>query len=216
MMFGPLGKPPKVRVAPERVARPVADNSRVEVAEEVVQDEEDEEDGEAVNEKEFNEATFARIDHQEKVLREFRDKGEDAELISFLVDPLDQVQTVENFDYAFLIKEKFTSEKIDKTTGLPVIKPTHRELLAEKENKQLVLSLNMQELKELALMREQGEVRGEVGVSSDEENINSSGNSSSRSKCGLRNGDRLSLHRDDKLYKARRARADHHNPANGI
>ena len=47
MMFGPLGKPPKVRVAPERVARPVADNSRVEVAEEVVQDEEDEEDGEA-------------------------------------------------------------------------------------------------------------------------------------------------------------------------
>ena len=51
-------------------------------------------------------------------------------------------QTVENFfDYAFLIKEQSTSQKIDKATGLPVIKPAHREMLAEKESKQLVLQV---------------------------------------------------------------------------
>ncbi len=202
MMLGPLGKPPKVRVAAERAARPVKDNSEVAVAEELIQDEDDDEDSETgeKDKAEFNEATFARIDHQEKVLRELRDKGEDTGLISFLVDPHDQVQTVENFfDYAFLIKEQSTSQKIDKATGLPVIKPAHREMLAEKESKQLVLSMNMQELKELAAIMQEHE---EAGINSNGGSglINNSSSNGSRSNSPKKRKV-LSLHRDDALYK---------------
>lgn len=59
------------------------------------------------------------------------------------MDPLDKVQTVENFfDFAFLIQNKSAAE--DVVNGFP--KALAVENLTNDVRKQLVLSLNMQEL----------------------------------------------------------------------
>ena len=203
MMLGPLGKPPKVRVVKERQAPARKDNSKVITAEEVVQDSDDDEeeeigeDGKPKEKKEFNEATFARINNQVEVLSDLKKTGRShLQLVPFLVDTDDQVQTVENFfDYAFLIKEKATKQKLDKSTGLPVIQTAEREQLEEKESRQLVLSLNMRELKELAKL-----VKEEEGLESDDEESNDNGNGKSSSSSSKKRR-RVTLHRDHVLYQ---------------
>ena len=123
--------------------------------EDIVQEVDEEED------KEFNEATFKRIDVQMNLILEKSKKSQSLPLLPLLFDAEDQVQTVENFfDYAFLIKEKAVAQKVEKETkggsGLPMIIAAPKEKLQELEVKQHVLSLNMKELKELAELCKDG------------------------------------------------------------
>ena len=203
IMLGPLGKPPKIRLQREVKPRAKEDKTKKMVVEDVDQDDDDD-DG---NKKEFNEATFARIDIQERILGKYKEQNKKIDLVSFLVDPEDQVQTIENFfDYAFLIKEKATMEAIDKITGIPTINPAAKEKLEEKESKQLVLSLNMKELQQLAQLVRDGEFVDE----DEDENENENENEDNASSPVRRNNSSSSsskkrkvwsqLHREDQLY----------------
>ena len=202
MMLGPLGKPPKARKVMEKAKKGPKENNKLEKPEEILQDEDDEE------EKEFNEATFARIDTQLKAITKGKKKM--MPLLPFLLDSEDQVQTVENvFDYAFLIKEKAVSQMVMKETGLPVIVQSKKENLGTMESQQLVLSLNMKELKELASLTKDGhfgydeDEEDELRIVSDKAGSSSSSSSSSSSKS-RRNS---LLHRTDPLYSLADAHA---------
>jgi len=149
-MLGSLDKPEKVRVAAKQ--RQAREQKGPEVRPEtIIQEAKIGADGKEITDEEYSEATFARI----KVLSDLlsKDTGEHkaVNLLSFLIDENDHVQTVENFfDLAFLIKS-CTAEAIDD----PI---THQPMLHEKkflndntrDSKQIVLSLNMKDIKKMA------------------------------------------------------------------
>lgn len=202
MMLGPLGKPSKVRKVTEKVAREKIGNVALAKPEDIVQEVDEEED------KEFNEATFKRIDVQMNLILEKSKKSQSLPLLPLLFDAEDQVQTVENFfDYAFLIKEKAVAQKVEKETkggsGLPMIIAAPKEKLQELEVKQHVLSLNMKELKELAELCKDGSY-GYDGEEEDGVTASQGKGKSSSSGSGNGNGHKQRrnsvLHRTDELY----------------
>lgn len=105
------------------------------------------------------EATSARIKQQhqfmeaEKASQLSQGGPPHMDLLSLLVDPKDHVQTVENFfDYAFLIKTKASEfVKPDEGQGYaPGVHTQGPENFAGRENRQLVLSLSMRDVKAMA------------------------------------------------------------------
>jgi len=107
------------------------------------------------------------------------DKAISINILTALVDPTDNVQTIENFfDYSFLIKDKRVVESLDEAgvpVTMPVPQPTDGEDKGVDEGKkQMVLSLAMNDLRDLAQLLPSGYV--------------------------------CPLHRDDPLYEAKDAR----------
>jgi len=150
-MLGSLDKPEKVRVAAKQ--RQAREQKGPEVRPElIIQEAKIGADGKEITDEEHNEATFARIKVLSDLLSKETGENEAVNLFSFLVDENDHVQTVENFfDLAFLIKN-CSAEVIDDAT-------THQPMLHEKkflgdmrlrESKQIVLSLNMKDIKKIA------------------------------------------------------------------
>lgn len=168
---------------------PIVRNPRAERAVES-KPEEQEEDGEiaeATNTRiltlwEFLQGEHGRLSQlslsqsQEQGLSAQDIKPSTINILTALVDPNDNVQTIENFfDYSFLIKDKRVVETLDEE-GIPVTMTVaeSEEKGAEDGKKQMVLSLSMNDLKELAKLLPTGYV--------------------------------CPLHRDDPLYEAKDAR----------
>lgn len=111
--YGPLKREIKAKKAR---ALKVKDNLVHVKPDEIIQDKDDDEDNEATNE---------RLKYQLEVAGKLStdDKGvrKSFELLRLLVDPLDAVQTVENFfDFSFMVKEKRVLMKVDLDSKLPI------------------------------------------------------------------------------------------------
>jgi hypothetical protein len=155
-MLGSMELEEKVRVAQKlRVPR----EKLVEVRpEELIQESKKDADGKEIDEEELNEATFARITRLDRKLDELT-KQQQTNMLTMLVDERDHVQTVENFfDFSFLVKDK----KVEFTEDADIKQPKARHShnmghSVSREAQQLVLSLNMKDVKRLAAaLSEQG------------------------------------------------------------
>jgi hypothetical protein len=146
-MLGSMDQPEKVKnAAKKKIPREKLQEVR---PEELIQDAKKDGDGDEADE--LGEATFARITAQEKKLIELSSRNT-INALKVLVDERDPVQTVENFfDLAFLIKDNKVSITEDTDSNQPMAQ--HFQYLDKampKEPRQLVLSLNMKDLKRLA------------------------------------------------------------------
>lgn len=108
------------------------------------------------------------------------------DLLQLLVDPSDDIQTVENFfDFSFLIKEKKVTVVIDDATQLPQVIS-----IPEGKNEdipiQTVLSMNMKDIKELRMIMNR--IKSEPSLT--------------RKLPGGYMKTYPTLHRDDDLYSA--------------
>eukprot|EP00596_Hydrurales_sp_CCMP1899_P003858 CAMPEP_0119053118 /NCGR_PEP_ID=MMETSP1177-20130426/74208_1 /TAXON_ID=2985 /ORGANISM="Ochromonas sp, Strain CCMP1899" /LENGTH=453 /DNA_ID=CAMNT_0007032949 /DNA_START=102 /DNA_END=1463 /DNA_ORIENTATION=- len=182
IMLGPISKPEKLRkIAEKKGPRQIHEEVK---PEELIQTAE--EDDEATNE---------RIQTQSRHIQslcypEFKPKKKNElpptnvlckpfDLLYNLLDPLDAVQTVENlFDFAFLIKEKQVAQKIDEN-GMPISLLLPGEL-QNADRKQMVLTMNMKDLKKLSKL---------VARKSSADDLSST----------------CPLHRNDLLYSAKNA-----------
>ena len=127
--------------------------------EEIINEKTLDEDGNEEEDPDKCEATTARIARQhsfmeaEKASQASQGGPSTIDLLSLLVDPKDHVQTVENFfDYAFLIKTKH-SEFVRPEDGqgyAPGVHTQGPENFVGRENRQLVLSLSMKDVKAMA------------------------------------------------------------------
>jgi hypothetical protein len=182
VMLGPIGKPEKLRKIAERKG-PKQRHEEVR-PEELTQTAED--DDEATNER-----IQTQRDHiQHLCYPEFKPKKKNElppanticnkfDLLYNLLDPADAVQTVENlFDFAFLIKEKKVTQKIDEN-GMP-ISLLIPDGLHNADRKQMVLTMGMKDLKKLSKL---------VASKSVADGLNSA----------------CPLHRNDLLYAAKNA-----------
>jgi hypothetical protein len=182
IMLGPISKPEKIRKiaekkGPKQIHEEVKPEELIQTAEE---------DDEATNE---------RIQTQSKHIQnlcypEFKPKKKNEQppanatckpfdLLYNLLDPVDAVQTVENFfDFAFLIKEKQVAQKLDEN-GMP-ISLLIPDGLQHENRKQMVLTMNMKDLKKLSKL---------VASKSVADGLNST----------------CPLHRNDLLYAAKNA-----------
>ena len=163
-LLGQVDKVPRLRKQSQRKERANNKNIAVEAPLEVQQSNEGKDD----NANEINEATNDRIHRLYNVMRQEQQRAkppsspEDEEeeesgvpqcdLLQLLVNPKDNIQTVENFfDFSFLIKDKRVVESMD-GKGLPqamVCPPDTLAEGAESQRKQLVLSLSMKDLNEI-------------------------------------------------------------------
>lgn len=120
--------------------------------------ESDKNDNDNTDEDGNAEATNERINHLVDYLEatttslKASSKSARLDLLSTIVDPQDCVQTVENFfDFAFLVKDKRIVQKYDNkknTTQILVVDPAQMEDDGGfQSRKQMVLSLNMSDLK---------------------------------------------------------------------
>tara|TARA_B110000090_G_scaffold205781_1_gene254058 strand:+ start:381 stop:1178 length:798 start_codon:yes stop_codon:yes gene_type:complete len=136
-------------------------------------------------------------------------------LLNVLFDPEDPVQTIENFfDFAFLIKENSVVQRFDKKTKRPRCVAANKNSLEKMPRKQLVLSLNMGELEQLAeLLEPEGGGLGGSELSSSNKNSSSTptptptptpSSSSSSGSSSQKNKQKFhcALHRNDPLYAA--------------
>jgi hypothetical protein len=182
IMLGPIGKPKKPRKIAERKG-PKQRHEEVR-PEELTQTAED--DDEATNERiqtqrdhiqnlcypEFKPTKKNELPPANTICNQF-------DLLYNLLDPADAVQTVENFfDFAFLIKEKKVTQKIDEN-GMP-ISLLIADGLQNADRKQMVLSMGMKDLKKLSKL---------VAGKSVADGLNSA----------------CPLHRNDLLYAAKNA-----------
>ena len=148
IMLGCIDKEPKIRKQNVKKAKQSKESMATTVPSEIIQSQKD-------NENETNEATNERIHHLYTAIQE---KGDD--LLQLLINPKDNVQTIENFfDFSFLIKDKRVMESLNEN-GLPMAYKTNPHALTKSEDgnrRQLILSLNMKDLQEIAqLLQEEG------------------------------------------------------------
>jgi len=155
-MLGSMDKPEKVRMAAQkRVPREKLVETR---PEELIQEGPKKVVGadgtiEGEEEEECNEATYARITAQDRKIDALTKGTQHVSMLKMLVDEKDHVQTVENFfDFAFLIKDKKVEFCEDVETKQPKAKHQHNinSDSSNRESQQLVLSLNMKDVKRLA------------------------------------------------------------------
>ncbi len=146
MVFGPMARPEKVRNAGQRGPRERDEVVKIVEVAELKQTDEEGEEGE------LNEASFKRIEKLDDVIKKRTNKKKDSfPVMDILVDPTDQVQTVENFfDFAFLIKDGQVATQYDKSDKNPKAVSAILEKLQNSSRRQHVLTLNMKELHEVA------------------------------------------------------------------
>lgn len=146
-MVGPFQKEERIRKAPVRRKENEEDNKNVgpEKPKEVQQNGE-EELNEATNVRVQNlltkvrDLTYRRNSNKRKRSQEDDDEASGDEvgfdLLELLVDPVDDVQTIENFfDFSFLIKEKAVIQALDKN-DLPIAIST--DAIDQQQRKQMV------------------------------------------------------------------------------
>lgn len=148
MMLGSIDKEPKSRKQTIKKAKQNSEHLATTVPSEIIQSQND-------NKIEMNEATNERIHH---LYTSIHEKGDD--LLQLLINPQDNVQTIENFfDFSFLIKDKRVMESLDEN-GIPYAYKTNPHALTKSEDtnrKQMILSLNMKDLTEIAqLLQDEG------------------------------------------------------------
>eukprot|EP01040_Poterioochromonas_malhamensis_P001507 gene1507-1596_t len=157
-MVGPFQKEERIRKAPVRRKENEEDNKNVgpEKPKEVQQNGE-EELNEATNVRVQNlltkvrDLTYRRNSNKRKRSQEDDDEASGDEvgfdLLELLVDPVDDVQTIENFfDFSFLIKEKAVIQALDKN-DLPIAIST--DAIDQQQRKQMVLTITTKDLKQL-------------------------------------------------------------------
>jgi len=141
-MVGPLSKEEKIRKPAVRKAKEALDTT-VQKPQEVSAEGADKDEA-------TNERVLKLYDEANQLNEETHGKGFD--LLKLLIDPVDSVQSVENlFDFSFLMKEKMVVVESGGGSA-PLAVSTQPTVLDTKEKKQMVLSINMKDLEELATL----------------------------------------------------------------
>lgn len=159
-MLGSMDKPEKIKALHQRKQHQPKERLEEVRPEEIIQNKSKAGGARGEAEEEVGEATFSRITNQNQKLVDMTEDGH-IDLLKMLVDEKNHVQTVENFfDFAFLIKDKKVQVHEDSESKQPRVRHfENNRTISTGEARQVVLSLNMKDVKRLAAaLSKQGNV----------------------------------------------------------